>query len=199
VASANPAVRVDDQGSRNPVTKVVNPVTRASGPRLSRLGLAVQGVALALLGVAYLISLSGARRHDRADRDENLRHQPLFAAIAVGDVPKVWRMLDFGESANAVICAPPGPDLGNCETALVRAVRFGHAPIVKLLIERGANVDARDARGATALDIAKGLARGCGDGGGAATDRCHRYAEVLRVLERTDAPHTMKTQRKRKK
>ena len=41
------------------------------------------------------------------------------------------------------------------ETALIKAARGRHAGVVALLIERGADIDATDASGTTALDIAK--------------------------------------------
>jgi ankyrin repeat protein len=43
------------------------------------------------------------------------------------------------------------------ETALIRAVRSGSAPVVKLLVERNANIDETDSSGATALSLAQSL------------------------------------------
>ncbi|CAN0370213.1 unnamed protein product, partial [Scytosiphon promiscuus] len=42
-----------------------------------------------------------------------------------------------------------------CQTPLVAAAAAGHAAMVKLLLERGADPEVRDGNGATAADVAK--------------------------------------------
>jgi hypothetical protein len=168
-------------------------VTNALTRRPYRLGPAVQIAALALLAATCLYAVFVARidRTNRETREVRARHQPLMDAIARGDVPRVWRMLDDGESANSVVCSPSSPSTlveGDCESALTRAARFGQAGMVRLLIERGADVAARGVGGMTARDVAQRLARGCGGAeGDTRTDRCRRYEEVLRVLKKAES------------
>jgi ankyrin repeat protein len=54
-------------------------------------------------------------------------------------------------ACRAALCGPAGPRQG--ETALHRAARQGNSAMITLLAENGAQVDARDAAGNTALDI----------------------------------------------
>ncbi len=51
----------------------------------------------------------------------------------------------------------PTPDAVPDQTALMGAAERGYTPIVKLLVERGADVTLKDAIGRTALDLARGV------------------------------------------
>jgi hypothetical protein len=198
---------------------------RRAARRTSRVGLlrsrAVPFAAVLLLGAAYLHAIFGGRygRYDGRgiSGEGGVRHEALTAAITVGDVPMVWRLLDDGESAKTTVCSPyfklpsgfwdgraPTERLV-CEPALTHAARFGNAAVAKLLISRGADVTARDPRGLTARDVVKRLMRDCSGGSGSGSKgsmagaedrgedraqaaRCHRLAEVLRVLEQAAPP-----------
>jgi ankyrin repeat protein len=51
----------------------------------------------------------------------------------------------------------PPPDAVPDQTALMGAAERGYTPMVKLLVERGADLTLKDAIGRTALDLAKGV------------------------------------------
>jgi hypothetical protein len=194
--------------------KIEKSGNRRAAQRVSRVGLAVQLAAVLLLGAAYLHAIFGGRHNGRGISGEGgVRHEALTAAITVGDVPMVWRLLDAGESAKTIVCFPyfklpsgfwdgrAPTDRLVCEPALTHAARFGNAAVAKLLISRGADVTARDPRGLTAQDVVRRLIRDCNGGSGskgsraraedrAQAARCHRLAEVLRVLEQAAPPQT---------
>lgn len=79
----------------------------------------------------------------------------LFVAISTGDLVRVRSTLDAGADAKAERPYDMNIDrevYSGTESALLVATRSGHEPIVRLLLERGANPDAADSlTGRTAL------------------------------------------------
>jgi hypothetical protein len=72
---------------------------------------------------------------------------PLMRAAARGDVAQVNKILASGADPNM---ATPAQRV----TALMCAAYFGHAPVIKALLARGARIDIKDAQGAAAVDWA---------------------------------------------
>jgi ankyrin repeat protein len=70
--------------------------------------------------------------------------RPLYLAAVNGNAAIIGRLLDAGDDANAVLT-------GEAETVLMLTSYTGNADAVKLLIERGADVNAQQIRGQTAL------------------------------------------------
>lgn len=112
---------------------------------------AIDGTPVIVLAVAErnfeivtLLIENGARPDDRSKKDET---SPLTLAAANGDYAIVSYLLD-----NKADIDLPG---ALRETALIKATRAHNNDIVKLLLERGANVDDTDPGGATALEIAQ--------------------------------------------
>jgi len=106
--------------------------------------LIVLAVAARSLDVVKLLIENGARPDDKSRKDETTA---LTLAAANGDLDIVTYLLDHKAGINE-----PG-ELR--ETALIKAARFQRAEVVKLLVERGADLDETDPTGATALDIAE--------------------------------------------
>jgi ankyrin repeat protein len=79
----------------------------------------------------------------------------LFVAIATGDLVRVRSTLDAGANAKAERAYNTNMDrevYEGTESALLVAAKGGHEPIVRLLLERGADPDAADSlTGRTAL------------------------------------------------
>src|SRR5690348_352567 len=84
-----------------------------------------------------------------------IEDEALFAAIATGDLVRVRSTLDAGARPYAERSYRMNIDRDiheGTEPAILDAVRTGHEPIVKLLLERGAKPDAEDSiTGRTAL------------------------------------------------
>ena len=76
---------------------------------------------------------------------------PLHVRAHVGDLSGVEQLLQSGTGVD-VRC--DGYWGANGATALHEAARFGHHDVVAALIDAGADVSARTARGETALDMA---------------------------------------------
>jgi hypothetical protein len=107
---------------------------------LNRAGQILYGT-LAVLGVAAFIGwqmLPGLRFSEQDER--------LFRAARHGDRAGVEQALSAGASLEH-----PAPI--DRKTVLFRAAVFGHADVVRLLLERGANPDAVGADGRSALDV----------------------------------------------
>lgn len=85
----------------------------------------------------------------------------LFAAITTGDLVRVRTTLDAGADVNAERAYDMNIDrevYSGTESAIATASRQGHEPIVRLLLERGANPNAADSlTGRTALVEASAL------------------------------------------
>ncbi len=80
--------------------------------------------------------------------NQNDANESLLNAIAGRDVDAMRAALDAGADVNAV------GEVGFGETALIAAVYHGHRDGVSLLLERGADVYAKDQDGNTAGDLA---------------------------------------------
>jgi ankyrin repeat protein len=75
-------------------------------------------------------------------------NEPLAIAAGEGNTSRVQLLLRFGASPNA-----EGVD--GTTTALIAAAQGGHAEIVKVLLERGADANLKDDEDRTALDRAR--------------------------------------------
>jgi ankyrin repeat protein len=71
---------------------------------------------------------------------------PLGLAICKGDVAAVKKFLEYGASVN---------EISNGMTPLMIAARYNNVEIIKLLIEKGADVKVKDEKGITALKYAE--------------------------------------------
>ncbi|ESU20225.1 hypothetical protein FEDK69T_27370 [Flavobacterium enshiense DK69] len=71
---------------------------------------------------------------------------PLIVAISKGDVATVKKFIEYGVDVN---------ETKNGMTPLMFAARFNNAEIAKFLIEKGADVSAKDLNGRTALQLAE--------------------------------------------
>jgi ankyrin repeat protein len=71
---------------------------------------------------------------------------PLCNAIFKGDIATVKKFIEYGADVNETF---------NGMTPLMIAARYNKVEILKLLIEKGANTQAKDNRGFTALQYAQ--------------------------------------------
>lgn len=88
----------------------------------------------------------------------------FLGGVMLGDVEKVKEMLDRGENVNGKFIdfefdGTKDPDshpmIAETDTPLLVAVKsIAHTKVIQLLLERGADVTARDENGKTALEIA---------------------------------------------
>jgi uncharacterized protein len=107
---------------------------------LNRAGKILYG-ALFVLGVAGFIGWTMLPGLQFSEQDE-----ALFRAARHGDRTGVERALESG--ASLAYGAPV-----DRKTALFRAAVFGHADVVRLLLERGADPNARGSDGHSALEV----------------------------------------------
>ena len=78
--------------------------------------------------------------------EDNDHTPPLFTAVQTDDPPMVQFFLDHGADINE-------PSSSDGSTPLMMAAGWTNGDMIKFLISKGANVDARDHDGHTALDI----------------------------------------------
>lgn len=71
---------------------------------------------------------------------------PLGNAICKGDVEAVKKFIEYGANVN---------ETSNGLTPLMLAARYNNVEIINLLIEKGANLRAKDEKGFTALRYAE--------------------------------------------
>jgi len=71
---------------------------------------------------------------------------PLCNAIAKGDLDTVKKFIEYGADVN---------ETTNGTTPLMLAARYNRVEIIKLLLEKGARVETKDAKGFTALKYAE--------------------------------------------
>jgi ankyrin repeat protein len=126
-------------------------------------------------GVTPLMAAAGAEFGDRVTRGRNRTNEGVLATLKL--------LLDAGADINARMVIEPGrnPAEGQSnqaaslaiaqrrpsqvpsaaavphQTALHGAAQRGLTPFVKFLAEHGANLEAKDANGRTALDLARGV------------------------------------------
>jgi len=84
---------------------------------------------------------------------ERLGPLDIFMAAALGDEALARRLLDE-DPGRARVISPATSPIGRGDPPLHIAARRGHAPIVRLLLERGADPNASDADGRTAMHMA---------------------------------------------
>ena len=106
-------------------------------------------IAVGLLIVVVVFSLEWLRSRPSSEVPPEVMHRDIFVGSAgSGDMQTMLEMLEQGVDIN--VHAPFGGP-----TALIVAARFGHIDIVETLLARGANVNAEDDYGQTALYFAK--------------------------------------------
>ncbi len=106
-------------------------------------------IAVGLLIMVIVVSLEWLRSGPSSDVPPEVIQRDIFIGSAgSGDMQTVLEMLEQGVDIN-VHASFGGP------TALIVAARFGHVAIVEVLLERGAEVNAEDDYGQTALYFAK--------------------------------------------
>lgn len=111
---------------------------------------------LVVLAAATVILTTSAIGHDAIGHDDSVSHHidgneiDIWAAVARGEFKTVEQLLNDGVSVDI------RQDLIN-STPLIVATLFNQPDIVKLLLDRDATVDARDAYGNTSLLVASYL------------------------------------------
>ncbi len=106
-------------------------------------------IALGLLVVVIVFSLEWLRAGPTLEIPPEVLQQDIFIESAgLGDATTMLEMIEHGVDING-----HNPVFGH--TALIVASRFGHRKIVQSLLDRGAEVNAEDDYGYTALYWAK--------------------------------------------
>lgn len=77
---------------------------------------------------------------------DNMYATPLVVAISKGDLVVVKKFIEYGIDVNEMI---------NGKTPLMYAARYNELEIAKVLIEKGAKTDIKDANNLKAIDYAK--------------------------------------------
>jgi ankyrin repeat protein len=82
----------------------------------------------------------------------------LRAAAQKGNEPMIRRLLDRGARQDTDTPAP-GMGIGTLESPLYAAVKKGHAGVARILMQHGANPNANEAFGGTAMEVARSMRR----------------------------------------
>ena len=106
-------------------------------------------IGVGLLAVVIIFSLEWLRSGPSSDVPPEVIQRDIFiGAAGSGDMQTMLEMLEQGVDIN-VHASFGGP------TALIVAARFGHVAIVEALLAHGADVNAEDNYGQTALYFAR--------------------------------------------
>lgn len=106
-------------------------------------------IGVGLLAVVIIVSLEWLRSGPSSDVPPEVIQRDVFiGAAGSGDMQTMLEMLEQGVDIN-VHASFGGP------TALIVAARFGHVAIVEALLAHGADVNAEDNYGQTALYFAR--------------------------------------------
>ena len=106
-------------------------------------------IGVGLLAVVIIVSLEWLRSGPSSDVPPEVIQRDIFiGAAGSGDMQTMLEMLEQGVDIN-VHASFGGP------TALIVAARFGHVAIVEALLAHGADVNAEDNYGQTALYFAR--------------------------------------------
>ena len=149
---------------------------QAGSSRPNYISVAAEG----LLGESKLCAHFGM---DMEQRDEAGK-TPLMLAVARGDEAMARLLIENGASVNTKEAPLRGP-VSHSWTPLMFAVAYHKEGCVRLLIANGARVNEQDARGITALDMARAEVWNCNNDAGfylmAEEDRiaCKRRCEAI--------------------
>ena len=100
---------------------------------------------LALVSIANVTFASTAENFSNQKELVYKTNTPLCNAIAKGDIETVKKFIEYGADVNQT---------QNGMTPLMTAARYNRVDILKYLLEKGAEIDAKDERGNNALKYA---------------------------------------------
>ncbi|MEW7290987.1 ankyrin repeat domain-containing protein [Aquimarina sp. 2304DJ70-9] len=104
------------------------------------------------LAVVLISSVSFATETSNVNYDNHnydlvtVQTSPFCMAIVKGDTETVKKLIDLGSDVNKK---------SNGMTPLMFAARYNRVDIIKLLVEKGANIKTKDSKGYNAMKFAK--------------------------------------------
>ncbi|WP_103071687.1 ankyrin repeat domain-containing protein [Aquimarina sediminis] len=107
---------------------------------------------LATLAIVCISSMSFATEVEMTTNNSHdydlaiYKTSPFCMAIVKGDIETVKKLIDLGSDVN---------QKSDGMTPLMYAARYNRTEIMKMLIEKGANIKTKDSKGYTAMKFAK--------------------------------------------
>ncbi len=104
------------------------------------------------LAVMLISSISFASETSNVNYDNHnydlitVKTSPFCMAIVKGDTETVKKLIELGSDVN---------EKSNGMTPLMFAARYNRVDIIKLLVEKGANIKTKDSKGYNAMKFAK--------------------------------------------